>query len=50
VIGYSPLSYYDTQSFVAPGIHRLVEEIKATWQSDVEKFKAQRRPYLLYAE
>ena len=29
---------------------KSAEEIKATWQSDVEKFKAQRRPYLLYAE
>ncbi len=26
------------------------EEIKAMWQDDVEKFKVQRRPYLLYAE
>ncbi len=26
------------------------EEIKATWQEDVEKFKIQRRPYLLYEE
>ena len=25
-------------------------EIKASWQPDVEKFKAQRKPYLLYAE
>nr|WP_320057324.1 DUF1343 domain-containing protein [uncultured Bacteroides sp.] len=25
-------------------------EIKAMWKGDVEKFKAQRRPYLLYAE
>lgn len=25
-------------------------EIKATWADDVEKFKAQRRPYLLYEE
>ena len=25
-------------------------EIKATWQADVELFKAQRRPYLLYEE
>lgn len=25
-------------------------EIKASWKGDVEKFKAQRRPYLLYAE
>ena len=26
------------------------EEIKATWQQDVERFKQQRRPYLLYKE
>ena len=26
------------------------DEIKATWQADVELFKAQRRPYLLYEE
>ncbi|MCC8187778.1 MAG: DUF1343 domain-containing protein [Bacteroides sp.] len=26
------------------------EEIKAMWQEDVEKFKVQRRPYLLYEE
>ena len=26
------------------------EEIKATWAGDVEKFKEQRRPYLLYTE
>lgn len=25
-------------------------EIKASWKNDVEKFKAQRKPYLLYAE
>ena len=25
-------------------------EIKASWQPDVEKFKAQRKPYLLYEE
>lgn len=29
---------------------KSAEEIKATWKSDVEKFKQQRRPYLLYAE
>ena len=29
---------------------KSAEEIKATWQADVELFKAQRRPYLLYAE
>ena len=26
------------------------EEIKATWADDVEAFKAQRKPYLLYEE
>lgn len=26
------------------------DEIKATWKDDVEKFKKQRKPYLLYAE
>jgi uncharacterized protein YbbC (DUF1343 family) len=25
-------------------------EIRATWQNEVEKFKQQRRPYLLYSE
>lgn len=29
---------------------KSAEEIKATWADDVEKFKNQRRPYLLYAE
>lgn len=29
---------------------KSAEEIKATWAGDVEKFKEQRRPYLLYAE
>ena len=29
---------------------RSTAEIKATWMPDVEKFKNQRRPYLLYAE
>lgn len=29
---------------------RSADEIKATWAGDVERFKAQRRPYLLYAE
>lgn len=29
---------------------KSAEEIKATWKADVEKFKKQRRPYLLYAE
>ena len=26
------------------------EQIRATWKQDVENFKNQRRPYLLYAE
>ncbi len=29
---------------------KTAQEIKATWQSDVERFKEQRRPYLLYEE
>lgn len=29
---------------------RSADEIKATWAADVEKFKAQRRPYLIYPE
>ena len=29
---------------------KSASEIKATWQADVELFKAQRRPYLLYDE
>lgn len=29
---------------------KSADEIKATWKDDVEKFKNQRRPYLLYAE
>ena len=29
---------------------KSADEIKATWQADVELFKAQRRPYLLYTE
>ena len=29
---------------------KSADEIKATWQGDVELFKAQRRPYLLYDE
>ena len=29
---------------------KSAEEIKATWKDDVEKFKVQRRPYLLYEE
>ena len=26
------------------------DEIKATWKADVELFKVQRKPYLLYEE
>ena len=29
---------------------KTAQEIKATWQADVELFKAQRKPYLLYDE
>ena len=29
---------------------KSAEEIKATWQHDVEQFRAQRAPYLLYSE
>ena len=29
---------------------KSADEIKATWKADVEKFKKQRKPYLLYAE
>ena len=29
---------------------KSADEIKATWSNDVETFKAQRKPYLLYAE
>jgi uncharacterized protein YbbC (DUF1343 family) len=29
---------------------KSAEEIKATWKEDVERFKEQRKPYLLYAE
>ena len=29
---------------------KTAEQIKATWKADVEKFKKQRRPYLLYQE
>ena len=29
---------------------KSADEIKATWAGDVERFKQQRRPYLLYAE
>ena len=29
---------------------KSADEIKAMWQDDVERFKAQRKPYLLYSE
>lgn len=29
---------------------KTADEIKATWKDDVEKFKAQRKPYLIYEE
>ncbi|MEG0701687.1 MAG: DUF1343 domain-containing protein, partial [Muribaculaceae bacterium] len=29
---------------------KTAQEIKTSWQDDVQKFKAQRKPYLLYAE
>jgi len=29
---------------------KSAEEIKAVWQGDVQKFKIQRKPYLLYPE
>ena len=29
---------------------KTAQEIKDTWQGDVELFKAQRKPYLLYDE
>ena len=29
---------------------KSADEIKATWTDDVTRFKAQRKPYLLYAE
>ena len=29
---------------------KSADEIKARWKDDVEKFKVQRKPYLLYAE
>ena len=38
--------------YVRPMIEqgRSAEEIRACWQQDIEKFKLQRRPYLLYKE
>lgn len=38
----------DIRAMIEQG--RSADEIKATWADDVERFKAQRRPYLLYAE
>jgi uncharacterized protein YbbC (DUF1343 family) len=29
---------------------KSADEIKAMWKGDVENFKVQRKPYLLYAE
>ena len=29
---------------------KSADEIKATWQDDITRFKAQRKPYLLYKE
>lgn len=38
----------DVRKMIAEG--KSADEIKATWVDDVEAFKAQRKPYLLYAE
>ncbi|MDE6197674.1 MAG: DUF1343 domain-containing protein [Muribaculaceae bacterium] len=38
----------DIRAMIEDG--KSAAEIKATWQGDVEKFRRQRRPYLLYAE
>ncbi len=38
----------DIRQMIADG--KSADEIKATWAADVEAFRAQRRPYLLYAE
>lgn len=38
----------DIRKMIADGM--TAEQIKATWAGDVEQFRAQRRPYLLYAE
>lgn len=38
----------DIRAMIEEG--RSADEIKATWAADVEKFKEQRRPYLLYQE
>lgn len=38
----------DIRGMIAEG--KTAEEIKATWTDDVERFRQQRRPYLLYEE
>ena len=38
------LSSIDTDS------GKTADQIKATWAADVEKFKAQRKPYLIYKD
>ena len=38
----------DIRTMIEQG--KSAEEIKATWDADVTRFKEQRRPYLLYAE
>lgn len=38
----------DIREMIARGM--TADQIKATWTGDVEKFRNQRRPYLLYAE
>ena len=38
----------DIRTMIEQGMS--AEEIKATWANDVENFRKQRRPYLLYAE
>lgn len=38
----------DIRTMIEQG--KSADEIKATWRDDVERFKRQRRPYLLYSE
>ncbi len=38
----------DIRAMIEQG--KSAAEIKATWAADVENFKKQRRPYLLYKE
>lgn len=38
----------DIRTMIMEG--KSADEIKATWADDVARFKAQRKPYLLYAE